>query len=358
MENQTQEQQKLEEPELNVPANPNARKSRVYFGLAILLVILAAISLLCFVRQMSDNYNDTSKSTLGTANEFADWKTYRNEEYGFEIKYPPLESVQFSIQDIDYGYEKRKFLDLTYWSNDLGSVVPGFGMAIVPNKEDLELTEYFNKYVDPTKTLINNGNFKLKLINGTEMYSLVKTPLTDEYFAADLGPICSHFIMSPDNKYIFISFCPGEDKILDHGTREKILSTFKFIPSTNSGQVSTSTAQTIDTTDWRTYRNSDLEVEFKVPNNWKSRQYLNQINFSESSHDKLVFSTTNQEDKINVSSLMIGDIYVTRYEVFGYAFGGINYAFEDKGKLYNFEILNLEDEDILKKIISTFKFTK
>ena len=85
--------------------------------------------------QNNDNENKINEETF--EDETADWKTYRNEEYGFEIKYPPYWKIS---EDIDVGIG--------------GTYRPDANRVTFPNSEPVNIQiEYWTKLGEGMNTL-------------------------------------------------------------------------------------------------------------------------------------------------------------------------------------------------------------
>jgi len=132
------------------------------------------------------------------ATDISDWKTYRNEEYGFELKYPEVEvAVPITVGINPHGPR------IAFAANT-------FGVVIDENYHG-SLTDFRYENVSPQGTTIG----------GFQIYSLANSSV----------PFIAFATVSQGKVYI-IEF-QGNAK-LDART-ERILSTFKFIEPSASG---------------------------------------------------------------------------------------------------------------------------
>jgi hypothetical protein len=192
----------------------------LYFVLAIVLFTLASVFLLWWINKTSNEITLNSKIILsGPTNHFAGWQTYTNEKYGFEIKYPQDFFLQNSGDNIE-----------------LMSIPPSSeGLNITWAKEPLNALNAVLSKVKVAGTIVSTSTISVANINAPITYYKA----ADGYYAV---------IYLPNNKLPYRIILQGMDGSFNiSSVYNQIFSTFKFIPSTSSGQVSTSTKSIIST---------------------------------------------------------------------------------------------------------------
>ena len=145
--------------------------------------------------QMKDVLEQKNADTK--QDETADWKTYRNEEYGFEFKYP--ESVTITNNDPEHGHVFLELIDKT----QIFGVQP-FEPTINDTRAQQQ-SPLGAKFVEK------------RLVDGRDAYYYYAetTDYGSKYYHVYIiGNTEISFYARPENKNIF----------------EKILSTFKFLP--------------------------------------------------------------------------------------------------------------------------------
>lgn len=160
------------------------------------------------------------------SDKFADWKTYRDEKYRFQFKYPPFESA--SIDDSD---PQATFISFH-----------NFAFSVIPKPKEEPLEEWFSKTVDYKNLLITSGAFKISSHKGIPALVGTEKEIPGE-FVDEQGPIyVSFYAELPSKDYVLgftnppVDLLPGES-ISSHGYnfsggrakfQEDILSTLTF----------------------------------------------------------------------------------------------------------------------------------
>jgi hypothetical protein len=154
-----------------------------------------------------------------------DWQTYFNDQYGFEIMYPP------SFKAEKAGVYLISIVDKKY--SDAQTEYPGLWLSVEQNPEKLTLMEWWTKYY-------NKENFS-EPVPATIVGSNGIRTIEREGFG-------STEILFQKDDHIFKFLIIGLDE------SDLILSTFKFVESGLKG--------------WNTYRNTRRGYGLQFPANW------------------------------------------------------------------------------------------
>jgi len=181
----------------------------------------------------------TSTMATPTPDPTADWKTYTNTKYGYEIKYPPGTKTGEGP-----GYEERiQETSLTFFGPRYpgpGEFTDGFGitLAVIKNPSQKTPMQFAQENYNGAKEDINNRILEGD-ISKCKVESAIRSNTTGARFtyctqAPGSGVLnLSEWYVKNGITYQIYAVLQNEDYLT---TFNLILSTFRFLPSTNSGQ--------------------------------------------------------------------------------------------------------------------------
>ncbi len=347
MENQIPQSQNSLPPK--PPTNPT---HWVVIGLA---AVLAAGGIIYYANKPQV---DDTNTLVKHQDEFKDWKTYINEDFGFELRIPS-----------DWSVEKQESKEELFFYSQVSkdgnqALRERCKDPVIQEKEPMECSRINIDLYFYLTELEQNGtsNFEVEKINDIEWIVTQGENIGLRYTTNKKG-----------KSYVFKVF--PEDKV----KLTQILSTFKFTTAVN-------------TTDWKTYTNNEYGFEIKIPADWTTMKKNGSLAFlsdqTKQFYDKyqkecvltnykgencggefnfvdMLFRNLDYYTAVNgqyAQPLATDKVTITNKEWLkfeaGELFGETNYQLEHGGMFYNFVIYHTGNvsEETFEKILSTFKF--
>jgi len=223
------------EQEEKLPPQPSPKRKYILIAAIIAVIVGVGILVLLMQKEAPPQAPEVTSPDTITKVETADWQTYRNEEFGFEVKYP-----QGWYVNRDYEVVPGGDLKVTVVSSiDKSNYVKGLALDGVPPRGHADIVfaqvEEF-VFEDGHRNTIDLGTD----VNGNDVVVIqqwrrLEDPLGKKKVHASMG------------------YWSDEPKAQEFDSIfSEVLSTFRFV-------------EPIDTSDWQTYRSEELGFEVKHP---------------------------------------------------------------------------------------------
>jgi hypothetical protein len=183
-----------------------------YFIIILVVLVIGGIGFYLWQQTRLAIIDNQIKEEDLTVDETANWKTYRSEDYNFEIKYPPEASME-----IDPRFEGDVFNML--FPNEGAPI----SIYVYQNPQEYTLnSKELNQWIE-------KNDLSQKVLGETESIKIDNTDAI-KYFANESGSPSPHTVLTSKGKFIY-----KIDAYIYEGSRindiifNQILSTFKFV---------------------------------------------------------------------------------------------------------------------------------
>ena len=205
----------------------NLQTGRKLFGIVLLISVIITGVLFGFV--FLAKQQPQQEPAIGGSDppmlDISDWQTYRNDEFGFEVKRP----IEWIVENTNVVNPKSR---------------SSFEITKNENSDNLSLDEWFRQATMVSGRPTVKATAERTIINGMPAYML-ETELSPPNPLFEVVAIAN----SQSNIFSIHAYYEVQEDI---ETLNQILSTFRFLPST-------------DTATWAVYRNDEYNFELKYP---------------------------------------------------------------------------------------------
>lgn len=320
-------------------------------------------------RWVIDSYNKGMYVSMPVADGIGGWKTYHNDKYRFEFKYPAGKLREFlTTQTLppDYGtnYEVVKLISSDRVSK-LGKKECYYGESGLPSVCSVEMEGGISFFVIQDTLQNITASLPKQRISTVAVGGKGSSSYAIGAEGSGIGYV---YVPLSNKQTLVVSYLYRENGFPSHDLYNQILSTLRF---TNQ----------VDTQDWKTYRNEKYDFEFKYPSGFDN---INEGTLpfslnSENDSTELYLSINGENDPACVSGCLninvqpskqndypwrVYERYVDTDESGSYT--SFFAAMISKGNLFTFSakypgeygVYSKESSDKYREILSTFRFTQ
>jgi len=355
----------------------------------ILIVVIVAVIIggVVFWHSMRQEvpYQPPEPQEPVEVDETAGWQTYRNEEYGFEIKYP--ENWSADITDKSFILLIAPDSNLVVGSPEYGQIIAIKASYGSYSSFQSNMGSYYNFYHGPNY-YEPRENVKISSFQIGEFEVIVFSIKISE----STNSIRQRILIYPpermsEKEFIWFRINTNKEKF-DNFILNKLLPTLKFFEPTESPKLyhppATYISKGVPSIPWKTYRSEEFGFRFDYPGSWEIKEstgdefllrivvnplFLTLRTGSLSQYFSIKISLIEKRDSI-VSAynkygitpeekILIGEMEGVKFRFKGFkGVEGLLALIEKGGYLYDFEgpCCAADEDKLFNQMLSTFRF--